>query len=145
MPVDYSRYHKDWRWISRQIRNQADNRCEFCDAPNGEMVQRNIDGDWMLDDDLARMNSTDGWLWLGTWEPKPPVLIVLTVAHLCRDVTCIDPCHLAALCQKCHLAWDREENIAKSKTTARRNRLAKTGQQEMAELVAPARQLPTEP
>lgn len=124
-------YHPDWRSISRQIRDQADNRCEFCDAPNGVVIQRDIDGDWVLDDELQQMNSTEAWLWLGTWNPPPPVRIVLTVAHLCHDKTCIDPTHLRSLCQRCHLNWDRARHVAKAAATRRANRLVKTGQLEL--------------
>lgn len=44
--------------------------------------------------------------------------VVLTVAHLCqcRDAEgrkCGDPDHLAALCQRCHLALDLPHHVAK--------------------------------
>ena len=122
--MDTSKYPNDWASISRQIRDQAGNCCEFCEAPNGEVIQRNADGEWMVEDDLERMNSTDAWRWLGTWNPPPPVRIVLTVAHLDHDTSNNDPCNLRALCQRCHLNWDRERHIAKQ----RANRLARSGQ-----------------
>lgn len=61
--MDRTKYPKDWPEISRQIREQAGNRCEFCGAPNGERIQRNAAGEWMLDDELQHMNSTEGWFW----------------------------------------------------------------------------------
>jgi len=138
MPIDYADYHPDWKSISRQIREQAGNVCEFCGAPNGETVQRNAAGDWKLLDDLDTMQSDAGWAWLGTYDPSDPVRVVLTVAHLDHDTANNDPANLRALCQRCHLNWDRERNIAKAKVTAaatrgrkRWERIAATGQRAM--------------
>lgn len=125
MPCDHRRYHPDWKSIVRQIKDQAGDCCEFCGAPNRVEVARNVSGEWMPEDELERMNSTDGWLWLGTFDPLPPVRIVLTVAHLDHDVNNNDPCNLRALCQKCHLAWDHERRMAKAAQTREAKRLTK--------------------
>lgn len=84
MPCDYRQYHPQWKEISRQIRDQADNRCEQCGVQNGQRVYR----EWKQDD----------------------TVIVLTVHHLCDcdKRECHDPTHLRALCQACHLAADRD-------------------------------------
>ena len=111
-PMHLADYHPDWRSISRQIREQAGNRCEFCGAPNGVAVYR--------------YGGTNEWVRLqdATTFPQPmPVHIVLTVAHLCHDTTCYDPTHLRALCQKCHLAYDAEHHQRNAAETRRQRRI----------------------
>ena len=88
-----SRYPANWKQISHRIRfERAGNRCEWCGAIN--------------------------------YRPHPVTgsKVVLTVAHLgvakddgtpgdkhdkadCRDV------NLAALCQRCHLNYDRQDHL----------------------------------
>jgi hypothetical protein len=63
------------------------------------------------------------------WESALPeesgaVFIVLTVAHLDRDITHNNPDNLAALCQKCHLGHDARQHVE----TARHNREQRDGQ-----------------
>jgi hypothetical protein len=131
MPCNYANYPKDWKSIIRQIKDQAGDCCEFCGAPNGEHIQRNIHGEWLRWDELSVWNSDAGWRWLGTFDPPNSVTIVLTVAHLDHDRENNDPCNLRALCQRCHLNWDRDRHTAKAAATRRANRLAKTGQLEL--------------
>ena len=112
MPMDRSKYPKDWEAISRRIRfERAGNRCEWCDAEN--------------------------------YMPHPVTFswVVLTVAHLGVDkpdgtpgdkrdtMDCRDE-NLAALCQRCHLNFDRTDHI-QSRRINRRARLVEAGQQEM--------------
>ncbi|WP_375435065.1 HNH endonuclease [uncultured Hymenobacter sp.] len=82
MPIDYKRYHPKWRLISRLVRfRRAGNRCEWCQALN--------------------------------YEPHPITgsKVILTVAHLDRDRTHNRFSNLAALCQRCHLNYDRRAHI----------------------------------
>jgi len=81
MPINYKKYDKDWRNISSQIRfERAQNRCENCGAEN--------------------------------YKPHPLTgkKVVLTVAHLNRDISDNRPENLKALCQLCHLNHDRADN-----------------------------------
>lgn len=91
MPIkseNKNRYPKNWKDISKRIRFEvAKNRCQFCGAENY----------------------------------KPHYLtgskVILTVAHLnhkpedCRDE------NLKALCQKCHLNYDKDFHKSNSKKT----------------------------
>lgn len=105
MPMNYARYPPDWREISLRVRTEANWRCEWCGAVNGRD------------------------------HPETGSKVVLTVAHLgtvkedgspgdkhdkmdCRRV------NLAALCQRCHLNFDRDEHLAKARETRRRKREA---------------------
>ncbi len=86
MPIDYSEYPDDWHEISRRIRfDRAGNRCEFCKAENGKP------------------------------NPETGSKVVLTVAHLNHIKADVRDENLAALCQKCHLDYDRDRHIANRK------------------------------
>jgi hypothetical protein len=71
-----SRYPKNWRTISRSIRERAGYRCEACDVENGQP------------------------------NPITGTRVALTVAHLDQQPENCDPGNLRALCQKCHGAYD---------------------------------------
>jgi len=105
MPIDKERYPENWPAISKRIRfERASNCCEWCGARNG----------WP--------------------HPVTGSKVILTVAHLgipkpdgtpgskddkmdCREE------NLAALCQKCHLDYDRPENVEKVRATIRQKRI----------------------
>jgi 5-methylcytosine-specific restriction endonuclease McrA len=82
MPINYSKYPPNWKSeIRPRILKRAENRCEYCGAEN--------------------------------YKPHPVTgsKVVLTIAHLDHDPENWDVKdeRLAALCQKCHLAYDRKE------------------------------------
>lgn len=93
MPVDRSRYPVNWDAISRRIRfDRAQNHCEWCGAEN--------------------------------YQPHPDTgsKVILTVAHLGtphpdgtpgdkHDKLDVRDENLAALCQRCHLNYDRDEHL----------------------------------
>ena len=86
-PENRTRYPKNWAYISRAIRDRAENRCECegeCGLHHGRRcVERN-----------------------GEAAQFARGFVVLTVAHLdhtpedCRDE------NLKAMCQRCHLRYD---------------------------------------
>jgi len=110
--MDRSKYPADWPVISRRIRfERAGNRCEWCGVENY------------------------------TLHPLTFSKVILTTAHLgvekpdgtpgdkadtmdCREE------NLAALCQRCHLNFDRDQHLA-NRIINRRLRLVAAGQQEM--------------
>ncbi len=86
MPINPADYHPKWKLISRLIRfRRAKNRCEWCDAEN--------------------------------YQPHPNTgsRVVLTVAHLDRNPAHNSFDNLAALCNRCHLNYDRSAHIQKRK------------------------------
>lgn len=112
MPMDKSRYPKDWLLISRRIRfERAKNKCEWCKVENY------------------------------TIHPVTLSKVILTVAHLGIDkpdgtpgdkantMDCREE-NLAALCQRCHLNFDRKQHI-QNRYHNRRARLIEAGQIEM--------------
>jgi hypothetical protein len=89
-PENKHRYPKDWKAISRRIRERAENRCEWCGAANGEP------------------------------HPETGSKVVLTCAHLNHQPEDCSPSNLAALCQKCHLTYDARHHAANAAETRRR-------------------------
>ncbi len=54
--------------------------------------------------------------------------VVLTVAHLNQDPTDNRDENLKALCQRCHLAHDREQHTENARATRQRKREQESGQ-----------------
>jgi len=103
MPIRKELYPENWRAISLSIRrDRAKNRCEWCSAVNGEP------------------------------HPVTGSRVVLTVAHLDRNPANNAESNLAALCQRCHLNYDRPVNLPKVLEKLRLHRLAKLAAQEAA-------------
>jgi len=127
-------YPDDWEAISLRIRERAGQRCEWCGLENGATGYR---------DDTGTFHHVP-IEWADAYELDGIHLfkIMLTVAHLgaqkpdgspgdkrdkrdCRDE------NLAALCQRCHLNYDRDEHIFNAALTRRRKRIA-AGQMELS-------------
>jgi hypothetical protein len=123
-------YPKNWRQISHRIRfERAEGKCEECGAPHNGF--RDDNGDWYGEEfgiEFPHMT-------------EHMSKIVLTTAHLgipkpdgspgdrsdtmdCREE------NLKALCQRCHLAFDRSDNINRRRIN-RRKSLVRAGQLEM--------------
>ena len=111
MPIDYKKYPENWHEFSRFIRfERADNRCEKCFAENHQP------------------------------HPITGSKVILTVAHLdaigdiCQcerelKMKCAVRGHVAALCQRCHLIYDKERH----KFNRRRSRAIERDQQWLAD------------
>lgn len=141
MPVDYKRYPANWKEISKRIREREGNKCKWCGLANGAIGHRDPGGRFWTDEEIDRMVEGDTL----DYEPWRRVRIILTVAHLGTDYDDGRPgdkhdkmdvrdCNLAALCQRCHLNYDRDEHIANAKVTYARKRRAailNTGQMEL--------------
>ena len=89
-----------------------------CGAPNGALVLRDRDQKehWSIpcSHELSLMHagdmeSLDGY----------PVKIVLTVAHLDHDPANNDDSNLLAMCQLCHLRYDKALHAQNASTTRR--------------------------
>lgn len=98
----HSPYPPEWAAISKQIRyGRAHNRCEWCDARNGEP------------------------------HPVTGGVVRLAVAHLGarkadgsmgdkHDKADVRPENLACLCQRCHLRYDKADHLATRLRISRR-------------------------
>ena len=82
-----ARYPKDWPEISKRVRERAGNRCEGTpEFPNCRAVN---------------------------YKPHPDTgsRVVLTVAHMDQTPeNCDEDTNLRALCQRCHLCYDRRQH-----------------------------------
>lgn len=94
MPIDYSTYPRDWKLRSKFVRfYRARNRCEWCNAANGEP------------------------------HPITGSKVVLTVAHVHdMNHMAASLLNLAALCQRCHLNHDRAHHMENARQTRRRGK-----------------------
>lgn len=116
-PMDRTRYPKDWTQISAAIRARAGDRCEFCGVPNGAFIQRKPNSDRYHELSIGQAETAG-------LEGERVTLVVLTVAHLDHDPMNSDPANLRALCQRCHLRYDREQHARTAAETRRRKREA---------------------
>lgn len=129
MPMDYTKYPRNWKDISRRIRERDGQRCKWCGVENYAIGARDRFGDWHNEHDIQSMKSSVGESLFGDY-PKM-IRIILTVAHIDHDTTNNEDSNLAALCQRCHLNHDRDHHLANRKRTYQRRRIARisaTGQ-----------------
>ena len=118
-------YPPDWPELSRTIRvERAEGRCECtgeCGHDHGAEAsdhQIAFQAAWGMADPTAEPH--ERCMAHNTAEhPITGSIVVLTVAHLDHDPTNCNHKNLKAMCQRCHLAYDREHH-----RQTRRNRLA---------------------
>jgi 5-methylcytosine-specific restriction endonuclease McrA len=86
MPINYNEYPPNWKEIRERILLRADNKCEFCGIENKTLTKKGS-------------------------------IVVLTIAHLDHDHRNFEVKdeRLRALCQSCHLSYDRPRHIFKRK------------------------------
>jgi hypothetical protein len=103
-PENRARYPRDWREISRRIRfERAAGQCECL----GECGRGTHDG---------RCPNRHGQPAYGTGS-----MVILTTAHLDHTPENCDPANLRAMCNGCHLHYDRDHH---RETAARTRRAA---------------------
>lgn len=98
-PENRDRYGPDWSAFSDYIRfGRAGGHCE-CEGECGRGTH------------LGRCPNTHGAIAYGTEE----IRVVLTVAHLCHTPECRE--HVKAMCQGCHLHYDKGHHAETAFTT----------------------------
>ncbi|MFD4738688.1 hypothetical protein ACFWNQ_15145 [Streptomyces virginiae] len=109
-PENRGRYPSDWPTISRRIRfGRAGSRCECV----GECGRGTHDG---------RCPNQHGQPAYGTGSR-----VILTTAHLDHTPENCDPANLRAMCQGCHLHYDRQHH-AQTRAATRRAAAEAAGQ-----------------
>lgn len=134
MPIDYKKYHPDWKTkIRPAILDRAGHKCETCGVPNyayiirggldGRRVFQNIDTGIVYDAETGERikESYVGDILHGFIRITK---VILTIAHLNHDVSDNRPENLKALCQYHHLAFDSDHH----RKNARATRDRKAGQ-----------------
>lgn len=115
-PWNRHRYPANWAEIRAAILQRAGHRCERCRVPDRVRIARGAGGDagtFMTTDSEVFDAETGAYLGqcrMTDFEAAHVTRVVLTVAHLDHVPEHNDPLNLAALCQRCHLAHDREDN-----------------------------------
>lgn len=135
MPVDWSRYPKDWKAHVERIRLRSGDKCEWCGVPNHTLVERRVDlpnGFRVVKGMSAEASWVDG---------IKLTYIILTTAHLGtahpdgtpgdkHDKMDTRDENLAHLCQRCHLLYDLDDHVKNAAITRRRKK-QEMGFQEM--------------
>lgn len=148
MPIkkeNRARYPKDWKAVSFAAKERAGWRCahagcgakQYCvgrwlKGPDGALVwtpHADYAGDFM---EAKQMAAEYSFFLFGDGPvPKgetPVIVIVLTTAHLNHDPTDCAPENLVPMCQRHHLAYDKEHHAE----TAYATRMARRGNMELA-------------
>lgn len=138
MPINYKDYHPRWKKISEFIRfYRAGNRCEWCKVEN-YAVGYWIEGCFITEDRVREyLDRTGIDLTERIGPDAKPIKIILTVAHLDRNVKNNSFFNLAALCQRCHLNYDRSQHVRNRRYGRRHDRL-----QGVIDFPEPERHLP---
>lgn len=127
-PENRARYPADWRSISREVRARDGDRCKWCKVENGATILRPTSGEVYIDPPsgavfCASTGEPKGFCRGSEFPAGRMVKIVLTVAHLDHVPENVgtpgDRPNLAALCQKCHLAYDQDHHAANATATRR--------------------------
>lgn len=118
MPIDYKKYPSNWKTeIVPKVKARENNRCAFCGVKNYSVGYR--EGSKFIPTAGNEMHNKAGNGELSYKEARELVkhcnefcddnliVIVLTVAHLDHDIINNDLSNLKALCQKCHLNYDK--------------------------------------
>ncbi len=116
MPIDYKKYPPNWKTEIRPfILNRAKNCCEFCKVENGKIILRgywhNIECYQDEDGNIYDSKNSEkiGIDYVGEVHPTGNFIkVVLTIAHLDHNTQNNSDDNLKALCQKCHLNYDKD-------------------------------------
>lgn len=135
-PENKHRYPDDWSAIRAAILQRAGHCCEWCKKPNRQMVGVDRAGNWstetawydtkgvLMPDRVFDPTAADDE---APWGPTRVIKVILTIAHLDHTPEHNDAGNLRALCQRCHLNYDKDHHAA----TARATRDARSGQLRM--------------
>lgn len=114
-PENKSKYPDNWDEISLRIREEAGQKCEWCQKPNGQMIRVLSGGRW-LDPVANWWRDNRGWRICTDSQPAltegKEIKVILTVAHLNHKPEDCRRENLRALCQSCHLTYDAPHKAA---------------------------------
>lgn len=118
-PENRHHYGAAWREIRQAILARAKHRCEWCKRPNGVVVMVLRCGCWCGPNDGAHHQGPD-CPYSDCPGPARRVKTIITIAHLNHTPGDDRPENLAALCQRCHLRYDREHHAQTRKRNNKR-------------------------
>jgi len=125
MPCDYSKYPVNWKTeIRPRILDRDKHCCCECGVSNYAVGFHGTDGNFWTVEEIMKVLEDSGCDLFSPGEPlagipadKKPIRIVLTIAHMNHDITDNRDENLKALCQKHHLAHDKELHQKNSRQT----------------------------
>lgn len=115
------RYPDNWEYISAFIRHErAKNKCEGCGLHNGLHIKRLPNNKYRICTELEMQELEEYKVilkvnHLSACKKLKITKIILAVAHLDFDESNNNHSNLKALCQKCHNAHDRSNNLLRQK------------------------------
>lgn len=118
MPCDYKNYPPNWKTEIRPAILERDNHCcYFCGVKNKTLIRRFGNGmsDWEY-----WPEGMEGEAW--SLDGLKSTLIILTIAHLDHNTQNNDYDNLVALCQKCHLNYDKHHHRKNTRETIRKKK-----------------------
>lgn len=116
MPIDYKNYPADWKTVIRpRILHREGHCCKWCGVLNKSDLPRKCCT--KPDYDERQKCRTCG---------KRRPRVVLTIAHLDHNPKNNDDDNLAALCQRCHLAYDQVHHAKNARITRQKKRELQT-------------------
>lgn len=112
MPIDYTKYPDNWKTeIRPRILKRAENCCELCGVSNYEWISRSTRNSAVrrsVSELHKECHDSLSEEYRSIW--RKPIRVVLTIAHLDHDLTHNEDGNLMALCQRCHLWYDKNEH-----------------------------------
>ena len=113
MPIDYKNYPADWQHRRARILSRAGHRCEHCGVLNYSVIQRGEKDDYEVIEACTSFQEARAAKHEYLHRATNPIIIVLTLAHLDHDEWNdeVEDSRLAALCQRCHLQYDKHDNL----------------------------------
>jgi len=134
MPIDYSKYPKDWKSVIRpDILKRDGNCCKTCGVQNYSCGYRDKEGLFWKVSEIMKLLEDSGYdifeegNELDHIPPsKMPTKIVLTISHLDHNTSNNNYENLAALCQRCHLKYDNEHHKKSRKESGNKKKKLQT-------------------
>lgn len=133
MPIDYKKYPSNWKTeIVPKVKARENNCCAFCGVKNYAVGYRqnskfiptagNEHHDKAGNGELSYKEARELINHCNEFADDNLILTVLTVAHLDHDISNNDLSNLKALCQKCHLDYDKEHHKKNSRQTLKKKK-----------------------
>jgi len=118
MPIDKSRYPKDWTEIRQRKLTQTNHRCQGCDCKEYTVGYRDKTG--QLHSLIVGESYREACALRKRMQKemgRKLIVIRLTVAHLDHDEWNHDVTddRLAVFCEYCHLNYDRIDNLKRKR------------------------------
>ena len=114
-------YPANWNEIREAILKRANNRCEFCGVENHIKGFRTKSGQFLRTDN-NELNAR-----IAECLHHKIFKIVLTIAHLDHNPKNNSPENLRALCQKCHLNYDKKHHAETRRKTLQKKKEINNG------------------